>query len=219
MITRTPCFLFLPLALSPAPSPHVFFPRGGKWGQIFFFLLCNLIGAMTLVAAYRAGGDSWQNTPPWTACPPSYSHLFCLQCVWCRAVMSVPGKVHTNVIKNEYKSTSSTHLHIIDCLVHWDFIVRPQITTQQISHSYMFCFPTATVWRLLQHLWVIWIESLVRYSIDSSLWGEDKAVVLLIFKDERQLSGDLYSRTKSSRVHDPSTHLATDAIRKSDRVE
>lgn len=47
--------------LSPPPpnhislSPHFLFPRGSKWGQIFPFLLCDLIRAMTLVAAYRAG--------------------------------------------------------------------------------------------------------------------------------------------------------------------
>ena len=58
VITRTPCFLFLPLTLPPAPSPHFSSPRGGKWGQIFSFLLCDLIRAMTLVAAYRAGGNS-----------------------------------------------------------------------------------------------------------------------------------------------------------------
>lgn len=57
VITRTPCFLS---SLSPPPnhislSPHFLFPRGSKWGQIFPFLLCDLIRAMTLVAAYRAG--------------------------------------------------------------------------------------------------------------------------------------------------------------------
>lgn len=43
-----------------------------------------------------------------------------------------------------------------------------------------------------------------------ALWGEDKAVVLLIFKDESQLQNDLYLNIKSDRGHDPSTSLATD---------
>lgn len=58
VITRTPCFVFLPLTHSTTPFPHFFFPRGSKWGQIFLFLLCNLNRVMILVAAYRAGRNS-----------------------------------------------------------------------------------------------------------------------------------------------------------------
>lgn len=59
----------VPAALST--SLHFFLsPGGNKWGQIFSFLLCNLIRALTLDAAYRAGGDSGERTPSCMACPP-----------------------------------------------------------------------------------------------------------------------------------------------------
>lgn len=107
VITRAPRFLFFPLVPSPVSSPHVSFPRGSKWGQIFSLLLCNLIRAMTLVAAYKTEGDSWQSTPSCTACPPSYSHSFSLRNIG--AVMIVTEDVHNNVVKNEFQSSSSMH--------------------------------------------------------------------------------------------------------------
>lgn len=102
-------FCFSPLALSPASSPWFFFPRGSKWGQIFSFLLCNLIKAMTLVAAFRAGGDSQQRTPTYRACPLFHSYSLCLQYVWCCAYMchECARECHTNIIKNDFKQHAS----------------------------------------------------------------------------------------------------------------
>lgn len=52
----------VPAALST--SLHFFLsPGGNKWGQISSFLLCNLIRALTLDAAYRAGGESLERRP------------------------------------------------------------------------------------------------------------------------------------------------------------
>lgn len=62
-------------------------PGGNKWGQISSFLLCNLIRALTLDAAFRAGGESLEIRPSCRRvllqCPLYYaSGILNVVCKW-----------------------------------------------------------------------------------------------------------------------------------------
>lgn len=118
----------VPAALST--SLHFFLsPGGNKWGQISSFLLCNLIRALTLDAAYRAGGQSLERRPSCRRvllqCPLYYASGI-LNAVWKWNVhICTPSGVcgcqfwlyrdHHNVInaaKKEVASWAAISIHI-----------------------------------------------------------------------------------------------------------